>query len=167
MYAEKSSKFIIFTNYKNLLYFINTKKFNKRQIKWSKMLKQYKFTIRYTSKKNDKTNALNKRNDYMKNKNIINHSIFKINDNESLLINIQKINAILKIFNDDQKQYLIIKNWLHISKKHINKIIKKYHDELLQKYFEIFKTLQFLRRHCQFYNMRQKIEIYIKKYFNC
>ena len=75
------------------------------------MLKQYKFTIRYTSeKKNDRTNALNKRNDYMKNKNMINHSIFKINDDESLSINVQKINVILKIFNDDQKQYSIIKN---------------------------------------------------------
>ena len=89
----------------------------------------------------------------MKNKNMMNHNIFKINDDESLSINIQKINAILKIFNDDQKQYSIIKNRLHISKKHINKIIKKYHDESLQKYFEIFKTLQFLRRYCRFYNM--------------
>ena len=56
---------------------------------------------------------------------------------------------------------------MHISEKHINRIIKKYHDESLQKHFEIFKTLQFLRRHCQFHNMRQKIEIYIKKCFNC
>ena len=32
---------------------------------------------------------------------------------------------------------------------------------------KIFKTLQFLRRHCRFHNMRQKIEIYIKKCFNC
>ena len=98
----------------------------------------------------------------MKNKNTINHSIFKINDDESLSINVQKINAILKIFNNYQKQYLMIKNWLHISKNYINRIIKKYHDESLQKHFEIFQTLQFLRRHCWFYNMRQKIEIYIK-----
>ena len=86
----------------------------------------------------------------------MNYNISKINDNESLSVNIQKINATLKIFNDDQKQYSIVKNRLHISKKHIKKIFKKYHDESLQKYFEIFKTLQFLRRHCRFYNMRQK-----------
>ena len=36
-------------------------------------------------KKNDKTNALNRRNDYIKNKNTINHNIFKINDDKSLL----------------------------------------------------------------------------------
>ena len=55
----------------------------------------------HIKKSNDKTNALNKRNNYMKNKNTINYNIFKINDDESLSINIQKINAILKIFNDD------------------------------------------------------------------
>ena len=113
-----------------------------------KILKQYKFTIRYTSEKKQQNKRIKQKNDYMKNKNMINHNIFKINDDKSLSNNIQKINAILKIFNDDQKQYLIIKNRLHISKKHINRIIKKYHDELLQKHFEMFKTLQFLRRHC-------------------
>ena len=50
----------------------------------------------------------------------------------------------MKIFNDDQKQYLIIVNQLQISENHINRIIKKYHNESLQKYFEIFKILQFL-----------------------
>ena len=39
-------------------------------------------------KKNDRTNVLNKQNNYMKNKNTTNYSIFKINDNESLSINI-------------------------------------------------------------------------------
>ena len=101
MYAKKLLKFIIFTNHKNLLYFINTKKFNKRQMKWSKIFKQYKFTIRYTSKKNDKINALNKQNNYMKNKKTMNHNIFKINDDKSLLINVQKMNTTLKIFNNE------------------------------------------------------------------
>ena len=29
------------------------------------------------------------------------------------------------------------------------------------------KTLQFLRQHCQFPQMKQKIEAYIRKYHNC
>ena len=139
-HIHESQKSVVFHQYEKIQQTSNEMIKNVKTI--------YKFTIHYTSKKNDRTNALNKRNDYMKNKNMMNHNIFKINDDESLSINIQKINAILKIFNDDQKQYSIIKNRLHISKKHINKIIKKYHDELLQKHFEIFKTLQFLRRHC-------------------
>ena len=95
------------------------------------MLKQYKFMIRYTSKKNDRTNALNKQNNYIKNKNTTNYNIFKINDDELLSINIQKINVMLKIFNDKNEQYSIIKNRLHISKNHIDKIIKKYYDKSL------------------------------------
>ena len=39
----------------------------------------------------------------MKTKNMINYNILKINDDELLSINVQKINVILKIFNDNQK----------------------------------------------------------------
>ena len=158
-HIHESQKFVVFHQYEETQQTSNEIIENVKTIQIHDSL--------HIRKKNDKTNALNKQNNYMKNKNMMNHNIFKINDDESLSINIQKINAILKIFNDDQKQYSIIKNRLHISKKHINKIIKKYHDELLQKHFEIFKTLQFLRRHCRFYNMRQKIKTYIKKCFNC
>jgi hypothetical protein len=45
IYAEKSSELTIFTNHKNLLHFIIIKQLNKRQMRWSKLLKQYKFTI--------------------------------------------------------------------------------------------------------------------------
>ena len=50
MYIEKTSQFTIFTNYINLLTFITTKKLNKRQMKWLKLLKQYKFKIQYMLK---------------------------------------------------------------------------------------------------------------------
>lgn len=60
-----------------------------------------------------------------------------------------------------------MKKQLRISKNKINKIIKKYHDKSLQNYFDIFKTLQFLRQNYRFHNMRQQIKIYIKKCFNC
>ena len=68
------------------------------------------YDLLHVKKNNNKINALNKQNHYMKNQNMINHSSFKINNNESLLINIQKIIAMLKVFNDNQKQYSIIKN---------------------------------------------------------
>lgn len=56
---------------------------------------------------------------------------------------------------------------MHISKNQIEKTIRKYHNDFLQNHFDIFKTMQFLRQHCWFFCMRQQIEIYIKKYFNC
>ena len=69
IYAERASEFIILTNHKNFLYFTIIKKLNRRQIRWSKKLEQYKFTIRYTSNKdNDRTNALNKQQNYKKKK---------------------------------------------------------------------------------------------------
>ena len=168
IYAEETSEFIIFTNHKNFLHFITTKQFNKRQVRWSKLLKQYKFTIFYTSKKeNDRTNALNRRSDYMKTKKIFNHNILKINKNESLSVNKHELNAILKILKNDQKQYSIEKKRLHISNDKIDEIIKNHHDESLQSHSNVFKTLQLLRQICQFLNMKQHVEIYIRKCFNC
>ena len=73
----------------------------------------------------------------------------------------------LRIIRDDQKQYSIVKEKLQISERNIDKCTKKYHDESLQEHFEMTKIMQLLRQHCQFSHMRQKVEIYIKKCFNC
>ena len=56
---------------------------------------------------------------------------------------------------------------MNISKNKISEIIRKYHDKSLQNHFDIFKTMQLLRRNYQFHNMQQKIKTYIKKCFNC
>ena len=48
----------------------------------------------------------------------------------------------------------------------INETIKKHHDELLQNYSNVNKTLQFLRQNCQFFNIRQHVETYIKQCHN-
>ena len=49
----------------------------------------------------------------------------------------------------------------------MNDTIKNYHDDSLQKHLNVNKILQFLRRDCQFFDMKTKIETYIKKCFNC
>ena len=46
-------------------------------------------------------------------------------------------------------------------------IFKEHYDDSLQEHSRMTKTLQFLRQHCQFSQMRQKIEVYIKKCYNC
>ena len=83
----------------------------------------------------------------MRSKKVFNHSVFKINDDESLSSNKREFNVMLRILRDDQKQYSIMKEKLQISKKNIDECIKKYHDESLQKYFEMTKIMQFLRQH--------------------
>jgi hypothetical protein len=161
IYAEKSSKLTIYTDHKNLLHFIIIKQLNKKQMRWSKLLEQYKFTIQYTSeKKNEKANALSRRNDHMKEKKLINKSILKINKNDSLSTNAQKLNATFKILRNQKEQYFIKKERLIIFENKINEIIKKYHDESLQKHLEISKILQLLQRQCRFLNMRRCVETY-------
>ena len=103
----------------------------------------------------------------MRSKKVFNHSVLKINNDESLSFNKREFNTMLRIIRDDQKQYSIVKEKLQILEKDIDKCIKEYHDESLQKHLEMIKIIQFLRQHCQFLHMRQKIEIYIKKCFSC
>ncbi len=168
IYAERSSKLTIYTNHKNLLHFIIIKQLNRRQMRWSKLLEQYKFTIQYTSEKeNERADVLSRRNDHMKKKNLTNRSIFKINKNDSLSASAQKMNATLKILKDQKEQYFIEKERLIIFEKKINETIKKYHDESLQEHLEISKILQLLRQHCRFSNMRRCVETYIKRCFSC
>lgn len=60
-------------------------------------------------KKNDKIDALNQQNNYIKNKNMNKHNILKINIDKFLSINIKKLNITLQIFRNITKQYFIIK----------------------------------------------------------
>ena len=141
---------------------------NRRQIRWSKLLEQYKFKIQYISKKkNGRANALSRRIDHMNSKEIFNHNILKVNDDETLFANCQKINTTLKIMRNNQEQFSIVYEKLQISKNKIDEYIKEHHDESLQKHFDVTKIIQFLRQSCQFSNMRQRVETYIKKCFNC
>ena len=77
----------------------------------------------------------------MRNKKLFNHSVFKINDDESLSFNKREFNTMLRIIRDHQKQYSIIKEKLQISEKDIDKCSKKYHDESLQRHFEMTKII--------------------------
>ena len=113
VYAEKAFSLTIYTNHRNLITFIIIKQLNRRQLRWSELLNQYKLKIIYTSEReNDRVDALNRRNDYMCSKKVFNHSVFKINDDESLSLNKWKFNVMLRILRDDQEQYPIIKEKL-------------------------------------------------------
>ena len=49
---------------------------------------------------------------------------------------------------NDKKQFSIVHEKLQISKDKIDEYIKKHHDKLLQRYFDVIKTMQFLRQNC-------------------
>ena len=103
----------------------------------------------------------------MNSKKVFNHNILKINNDEILFANRNEVNMTLQIMRNDQKQFSIIHEKSQISKEKIDEYIKKHHDESLQNYFDITRTMQLLRQNCQFSNIRQRVEIYIKKCFNC
>ncbi len=149
MYIEESSELTILTNHKNLVHFIIIKQLNRRQIRWLERLKQYKFKIQYIlGKDNDRADALSRRSNYIKTKKSFNHSILKINKDESLLANKHELNATLRILRDDTKEFLIKKEKLQISINKIDECIKEHHDKSLQEHLEVIKILQLLRQHC-------------------
>ena len=77
----------------------------------------------------------------MSSKEIFNHNIFKINNDETLFANQHEINATLKIMRDNQEQFSIVHEKLQISKSKIDEYIKKHHDESLQSHFDVIKTI--------------------------
>jgi len=103
----------------------------------------------------------------MKTKKSFNHSILKVNNDESLLINKHELNATLRILRDESEEFLIKKRKLQISINKIDECIKEHHDKSLQRHLGVTKTLQLLRQHCQFLNMRQAVETYVKRCLNC
>jgi hypothetical protein len=94
------------------------------------------------------TDALSRRSDHMKTKKSFNHSILKVNNDESLLINKHELNAILRILRNESEKFPIKKKKLQISINRVDECIKEHHDESLQEHLEVTKTLQLLRQHC-------------------
>ena len=72
---------------------------------------------------------------------MFNYNILKINQNKLLLINKYKLNVTLQILRDNTKEFLIKKEKLQIFINKINKYIKKYYNELLQRHLKVTKTL--------------------------
>ncbi len=71
IYAEGCSDLTIFTDHKNLVAFTTTKQLNRRQVRWSEELGQYKFKIQYTpGKENGRADALSRRSDLTNDKSI-------------------------------------------------------------------------------------------------
>jgi len=72
---------------------------------------------------------------------LFNHSILKINQDESLLVNKHELNAILRILQDESEKFLIKKEKLQILIDKIDDCIKEHYDESLQEHLKMIKTL--------------------------
>lgn len=120
MYLKKPKYSVkVFTNYKNLLYFITTKVLNRRQVRWSESFSIFNFTISYTKEKeNAKTDALSRRPDYEERNKKYTGAILRQNT-YGIVYNYQTIAVMYKKLNNDvleiQKAYekdLIVKQVL-------------------------------------------------------
>jgi len=102
LYLEESRHQVqVYTDHKNLLYFMIMKVLNQKQVKWLKELLSYNFQIQYWKKsENLKINVLSKRADHMTDRSQVNQTILQENFDDSIVYNRQ--NAVtLRINNRD------------------------------------------------------------------
>jgi hypothetical protein len=167
VYAEGAPELTILTDHKNLLYFTTTKTLNRRQVRWSELLGQYKFTIKYTpGKENGRADALSRRSDYMK-KEPMNHSILKIANDGTITGNTRALHMATIILEDELEQFPISKGKLQVPTEKVIEIIRKYHDGPLQGHPGIGKTIKEIQRNYVFPNMKEEVSNYISKCQQC
>ena len=73
----------VYSDHKNLLYFMTMKVLNRRQVRWSELLANYNFEILYCKgSENGRADALSRWSDYVQDKPEPSHAIFDIANDE-------------------------------------------------------------------------------------
>jgi hypothetical protein len=154
IYAESCSALTIYTDHKNLVNFTTTKTLNRRQVRWSEMLGQYKFKVVYTpGKDNGRADALSRRPDIAGTKEVINTAILKVNSDGSLGP-AHEINALLTVRNDVPEELQ-------------NAIIRQHHDDPVHGHPGITRTMELIRRNYEFPKMKEKVASLIAQCADC
>jgi hypothetical protein len=168
IYCEGAPKLTIYTDHKNLLYFTTTKVLNGRQTRWSELLGQYKFEIKYTpGKDNARADALSRRSDYVEGREPISHAVLKVNQGGTLSANPQEFNATLRILRDDEEEFPIEQGKFKVPEQQVQQCIQDHHDNPTHGHPGVAKTLQLLRRRFTFPDMRTRVTRYIKQCVAC
>jgi transposase InsO family protein len=168
VYAEGAPSLTILTDHKNLLTFTTTKVLNRRQVRWSELLGQYKFKIQYTpGKDNGRADALSRRIDYMEGKEAIIHSILQTNKDGTLSARTHEFNAVLRIMKDDEEQFPIFHDKYQVPERHQEQCIKDHHDDPTQGHPGITKTIENIQRNFAFPQMKAKVTAYVQKCRSC
>ncbi len=194
VYLEESRHQIqVYTDHKNLLYFMITKVLNRRQIRWSKELSSYNFQIQYWKKsENSKINVLSRRADHMTDKSQVNQTILQENSDGSIVYNRQNA-VILRINNKDLEKRVklelaknsvaqdIIKNiennanfeiineiltfqdLIYVSTRCRQEMINDHHKSMIHEHQNLNKIIERISRIYYFSKMRKQIEDIIRK----
>ncbi len=183
----------VYTDHKNLLYFMITKVLNWRQIKWLKKLSSYNFQIQYWKRsENLKINVLSRRADHMTGKSQVNQTILQQNQNNSIVYNKQNA-ATLWIYNQNLKKQIKLKlaknlvtqniieniadnmnfeitneiltfqDLIYVSTRCKQEIINNYHKLMIHEHQELNKIIERIFRIYYFSKMRKQVEDIIRK----
>jgi hypothetical protein len=168
VYTEGAPGLIILSDHKNLTYFTTTKQLTRRQVRWSELLGQYKFEIRYTpGRDNGRADALSRRSDYMDGKEKVQHSILKTNQDGSLSANVKDFGNVLRILQDDTEEFPVVQGKFTVRPDQEQDCIKQHHDDPVQGHPGIAKTVELMQRNFVFPHMKQKVTNYIKQCLKC
>jgi hypothetical protein len=124
------------------------------------MLSQYKFKILYTpGKENGRADALSRRHDLAGEKTINKFAILGVNKDGSLGPS-QQLNQIIRITQDKQIP-------AQVPEELEEEVISSHHDDPLHRHPRITRTMELIRRHHEFLNMRNKVSKFIKNCVSC
>jgi len=190
VYAEGANDIEVLTDHKNLIYFTTSKVLNKRQVRWSELLGQYKFKITYTPGKDNTTaDGLSRRPDLCAEKTETRQAVLK--ETSDGLRPVQQLNALitmepLKDFLTDVKAAYkhdhLANEWINKQNRHeplqynnatyvpealLPKLISDYHDNPKYGHPGITRTMDLVTRHWSSPKMRTEIEKYIKECPSC
>jgi hypothetical protein len=109
----------------------------------------------YTLEKdNGRADALSRRHDIARTKEIINTAILKVNE-DRLLGLAKTLNLLIKVTYDEVLEELQ------------EAIIKQHYDDLLHGYPSITRTIELIRRNYEFLNIKDKVTFFIAKCADC
>ena len=158
IYAESCSDLKVYTDHKNLTTFTTTKVLNRKQVRWSEMLGQYKFKIIYTpGKDNGRADALSRRYDIAGTKTIVKGAIFKYGEDGALEPAVEgtaEVNNLMTIT-------------ITVPKELQEQIIRQHHDDPVHGHPGITRTMELIKRSYDFNNMKDKVTDFIKKCADC
>ena len=183
----------VYSDHKNLLYFITMKVLNRRQVRWSEELSQYNFRIHYQKgSENIKVNALSQWADYLQDKLIVSHAILREDEQGNMSFNRQFNltiwvendifeNEIRKVLKNDklaqqvlqnirdhksfekEKGLLLFQGLVYVPVSLQRKLIEESHSNKTHGHQGIDKTIERLTRTYYFSHMRKKVKEIVRK----
>jgi hypothetical protein len=118
-------------------------------------------------KDNGRADALSRRSDYIKTKEIFNYSILKKNADGTLSPNVYEFNAIQAVVEDPIEEFPDGSKTRLLDERQEQDCIERHYNGPLQGHPSIEKTLELIRRYYIFPKMKEKVTKYIAKCTDC